>query len=253
MLSPPAVTVSFVEDAVTVVEGQTIDIAVRYQVNELASPLLLAISPLDQDTTPEDYELSAMSFEIPAGAGVSGTAAVSLSAVPDEQITEGDERMALRLAQPQGVRTTLDQSLDVTIADAGGTPCEGIQVRGTRPGEDGETGGSPILATTLGLRITPDAADVVGFDWAGPYIHDENCRNDDCREWYAGISPSLEASVVEWAVESLPSVTRHSIRVEWLQEKVFRLQFRSTDGTCDGERDQLECRADGCILTGAFQ
>ncbi len=252
-LAPPAVTVSFVEDAVTVAEGQAIDIAVRYQVNELASPLLLAISPLDQDTTPEDYELSAASFEIPAGVGISGTAAVSFTAVSDEHIAEGDERIALRLVEPHGVRASLDQNLEVIIADIGGNPCVGLRVQGTLPKEEGETGGSQILATTLGLRLTDAAADVIAFDWEGPYVHDESCRNEDCRAWYAGISPSLEATVVEWAVEPLPSATQHSVQVEWIQGKVFRLRFRSTNGSCDPERDRLECRAAGCILTGTLR
>lgn len=241
---PPAVTVSFLEDAITVSEGETVEVAVRYQVNELASPLALTISPLDKDTAPEDYELSAMSFEIPSGRGVSGTAALSFTALLDEWVAEGDEKMSIRLVQPQGVRATLDQNLEVTIAESGGNPCSGLAVVGTPP-EEREIARWRVHATTLALSVAAHAADVVVFDWESPYFHDAES------EWWVGVSPALEASAVEWEVESLSNVTRHAIRVQWERGQVLRLRFRSAEGTCDYQRDELVCDVAGCILRGS--
>lgn len=240
---PPAVTVSFVEDAVTVAEGATVQISIRYQVNELASPLLLTISPLDQDTAPGDYEFSATSFEIPAGRGTSGTVALSFRALLDEQIAEGDEKMSVRIEQPEGVLARLDQNLDVSITDSGGIPCSGVAVVGTPP-EDRELDRWRVHSTTLSLSMAADAAEVVVFDWEGPYYYDGES------EWWVGVSPALEVSAAEWEVEALPDATRHAIRVEWEEGRVLRLRFRSSDGTCDRERHRMECRADGCILGG---
>ncbi len=242
---PPAVTVSFARDAVTVGEGETAEIEVRYRINSLASPLSLVVSPLDQGAAPEDYELSATSFEIPAGQRVSGTAGLALTALPDGQISEGEEVVALRLVPPGSIRAQLDDNLEVTIADRPGVPCPGVGVLA-----------SPIvpldsapqwLTTTLALQREPSAGRIQ-FDWEGPYLHDrENCDDDACREWWEARSPYLELNVVEWRVESSSRGTHHSMDIEWFQSKTAHLRFRSPDGACEGA-PTVVCNDSGCEL-----
>ena len=240
----PDVTVSFVRTAVTVGEGETADIEVRYRINSLASPVSLMVSPLGQGAASEDYELSATSFEIPAGEGVSGTAALAFTALPDGRISEGEEVVALRLVPPGGVRAQLGSDLAVTIADAPGIPCPGVEVQA-----------SPVapldsvpqwLTTTLALHREPSAGRIQ-FNWKGPYIHDEHCDDDECHEWWETRSPYLELNVVEWRVESSSSGTDHSMDIEWSESKTARLRFRSPDAACEGE-PMVACTAAGCEL-----
>ena len=240
----PAMTVSFARGTVTVTEGETTEIEVRYRINSLASPVSLMVSPLGQGAASEDYELSATSFEIPAGEGVSGTAALAFTALPDGRISEGEEVVALRLVPPGGVRAQLGSDLAVTIADAPGIPCPGVEVQA-----------SPVapldsvpqwLTTTLALHREPSAGRIQ-FDWKGPYIHDEHCDDDECREWWETRSPYLELNVVEWRVESSSSGTDHSMDIEWSESKTARLRFRSPDAACEGE-PMVACTAAGCEL-----
>ena len=240
----PDVTVSFTRNAVTVGEGETADIEVRYRINSLASPLSLMLSPLDQGAAPEDYELSATSFQIPAGAEGSGTAALAFTALPDGRISEGEEVVALRLVPPGGVRAQLGSDLAVTIADGPGVPCPGVEVQA-----------SPVasldsapqwLTTTLALHREANSGRVQ-FDWEGPYIHDEHCDDDACREWWETRSPYFEVNVVEWRVESSSSGTGHSMDIEWFESKTARLRFRSANGACEGE-PTVACTSAGCEL-----
>ena len=242
--APPAVTVSFARGTVTVAEGETAEIEMRYRINSLTSPLSLMVSPLGQQAAPEDYELSATSFEIPAGQGVSGTAALAFTALPDDRISEGEELVALRLVPPGGVRAQLGRDLAVTIADGPGVPCPGVEVQA-----------SPIvpldsapqwLTTTLALHREPGAGRIQ-FDWEGPYIHDEHCDDDACREWWETRSPYLELNVVEWRVESSSRGTHHSMDIEWFQSKTAHLRFRSPDGACEGA-PTVVCNDSGCEL-----
>ena len=239
------VTVSFTRDTVTVKEGETTDIEVAYLVNSLTSPLSLMVSPIAQGAAPGDYELSPTSFEIPAGQGVSGTAALALIALADGRISEGDEGLTLRLVPPRGIRAELGGDLTVTIANAPGAPCPGVEVLA-----------SPIvpldaapewLTTTLTLSREPDAGRVQ-FDWEGPYLHDGNCRDDGCRERWETRSPYLELNVVGWRIESSSGGTRHAMDIEWYEAKTAQLRFRSPDGACEGEPAVVCDPGAGCIL-----
>lgn len=240
-----AVTVSFVQNALTVEEGETADVEVRYRINSLASPLSLAVSPLGQEAASEDYGLSAASFEIPAGQRVGGTASVAFTALPDGRISEGDEGVVLRLVPPAGIRVELGGDLPVTIADGPGIPCPGVRVRASpiAPLDDAQH----WLTTTLALSRDADAARVQ-FDWEGPYLHDEFCDDDECREWWETRSPVLELNVVEWRVESSSRGTEHSMDIEWYQADTAQLRFRSPDGACSGE-PTVECTDAGCNLS----
>lgn len=242
---PPAVVVTFASDAVGVSEGDTADIAVRYRINSLSEPLALTVSPLGQGAGPEDYELSATTFDIPAGQGVTGTATISLTALVDDQIAEGEEVVALRLVPPGGVRAELDQNLEVRIADAGASPCAGIQVVATRI--EPRAAARHWRRTTLELTQGTDAG-AVWLDWGGPYLYDENCNDAECRmRWEEERFPILEANLVEWRMESSAAATTDILQIEWYESKTLRFGFRSSDGTCEGQ-PTVACTAGGCEL-----
>lgn len=241
---PPAVVVTFPQDAVGVREGETAAIAVNYRINSLASPLSMTVSPLNQGATPDDYELSATRFEIPAGQGVTGSAELSLTALADDHIAEGAEVVGLRLLPPGGVRAQLDENLEITIADAPGVPCLGVQVQGSRIVR--LKSADHYLTTTVALSRDP-AARRVGFNWEGPYRHDEDCDDDECREFYETRSPVLEVNVVEWRIESSSGSTTHSMDIEWLESRTAGLRFHSPDGGC-GEKPAITCTRLGCEL-----
>lgn len=242
--APPELTVSFVRDALTVEEGKTADIEVRYRSGSLASPLSVTVFPVGQGASREDYELSATSFEIPAGQGVAGTAALALTALPDNQISEGQEMVFFRLAPPAGIRAQLGANLIVTIADGAGVACPGIRVQASPVAP---LDGAPWLTTSLAISREPGAGRVQ-FDWEGPYLHDANCADDDCREWWETRSPVLELNVVEWRIESSPRGTHHSMDIEWHETKTAQLRFRSPAGACASDQ-AVSCAYTGCILT----
>ena len=212
-----------------------------YQASELGSPLVLSVLPLDLGTAAQDYDLSARTFEIPAGPGSSGTAALSFAAILDEHIAEGDERMALRLVPPSGVRATLDQDLEVTIADAGGSPCPGVTIVGTLPAIEETDDGRLLQVTMFTLSVAGHDSGVL-FDWEAPFVKLD----------FPG-SGLFMGAVTEWVLASWPEQIRHSIQVKWWERIPLRLRFRSPHGTCDPAADRLECRGGGCILTGRPQ
>lgn len=240
---PPAVVVTFASDTVRVEEGETAEIAVRYRINTLSEPLSLAVSPLNQGAAPEDYELSATTFEIPAGQDVTGTAAISLMALVDNQIAEGEEVVGLRLLPPGGIRTELDENLLVRIADVGASPCSGVQVVATRV---------ESLATARDYRRTTleltqgTGAGAVWFDWGGPYLHDEYCDDDECLRWWEENAFSiLEVNLVEWRMETSPGGTSDVLEIEWPDSNTLRFGFRSSDEACEGKAT-VACTAAGC-------
>ena len=241
---PPAVVVTFASDAVNLKEGETVEITVRYRINNLSSPLSLAISPLGQGAAPEDYELSATTFDIPAGQGVTGTAAISLTALEDNQIAEGEEVVALRLIPPGGIRAELDHNLKVMIGDVGASPCGGVRVMAT-PIEPIETSRN-YRRTTLELTQGTEAGGV-WFDWEGPYLHGEYCDDDECRMAWENRFPILEVNLVEWRMESSLRGTEDILQIEWNDSNTLRFGFRSSDGACAGE-PTVACTPAGCEL-----
>ena len=240
---PPAFTARFVQQPLRVAEGETAEVAIQYRVNELSSPLELAVSALDGTAAAGDYELSATSFQIPAGRGTTGTAAISLTALTDNSLAEGEETMSLRLVQPSGIRAQLDQNLEITIADTGVSPCPAVEALASRIGRLEETG---WVQTTLSLRFGA-AAGPVQFDWTGPFLHDENCNDDDCRAWWTTRSNNLELNVVEWRVAPSAGGVEHSMDIEWWSAKEAGIRFRADAGGCAGE-PTITCTKAGCEL-----
>ena len=242
-VQPPAVVVTFASETVRVEEGETVEITVRYRINSLSAPLSLTVSPLDQGAAPADYELSATTFDIPAGEGATGTTAISLTALVDDQIAEGDEVVELRLVPPSGTRAELDQDLEVTIADAGASPCAGVQVVAT-PVESLDT--DPVYDRTT-LELTQGTqAGAVWFDWGAPYLDGDYCDDDEgCWKFWENRLPLLEVNLVEWRMESSADGTSDLLEIEWNDSTTLRFAFHSSDGTCEGQ-PTVTCTAAGC-------
>ena len=220
------------------------EITLQYRINTLSAALSLGVSPLNQGAVPEDYELSAVTFDIPAGEDVTGTATISLTALVDNQIAEGEEVVTLRLLQPRDVRAELDQSLKVTIADVGASPCTGVRVLAT-PVEPVETARG-YRTTTLEVTHGTEAG-AVWFDWNGPYLHNENCDDADCRMAWEDRFPILEVNLVEWWMESSASGTTDILEIEWFGSKTLGFGFRSAGGECEGG-PTVVCMSAGCEL-----
>lgn len=79
-------------------------------------------------------------------------------------------------------------------------------------------------------------------------LHDENCDDDDCREFWETRSPVLELNIVEWRIEPSPRGTNFSMDIEWYEGKTARLRFRSPVGACASEQ-AVACASTGCTLT----
>ena len=230
---PRALTVSFVKDTVSVREGDTAEISVRWEVRELANPLRLEVSPLGVTADVTDYELAATTVTVPAGSGTTGTEALSLTAIADSRIAEGDETLALRLVPPSGPRAELGPDLEVTISDAAAGPCAGTSTLATpvRPAP-----GAGWIETTLDIDFGPGSESI----WIEPYAPLWKQAGDK--------APILLVHATEWRVEHSGGGVRHSMDLEWPAADKTAIRFRSTpDGGCAGE-PEIRCDAGGCEL-----
>ena len=235
--------VSFAEETVAVREGDTVEIGIRWEAPDLANPLELEASPLGMTAEADDYELPTNTVTVPAGGATTGAATLSLTAVSDRQIAEGDEMLALRLVPPAGVAAELGRNLEVTIVDAGASPCFGVQMVATRVES---LDAAPAWRRTT-LEFTRGAeAGAVWFDWGGPYLHDENCDDEGCRMRWEERTPILEVNLVEWRMESSER-KKDILKVEWFGSKALRFGFHSRDGACEGQ-PTVVCTAAGCEL-----
>ncbi|MYA45017.1 MAG: hypothetical protein F4X43_01445 [Acidobacteria bacterium] len=249
---PPAVVVTFVSETVRVEEGETAEIMAQYRTNTLSTPLSLAVSPLNQGAIPEDYELSGNTFDIPAGQNVTGTAAISLTALVDNQVAEGEEVVALRLEPPEGVRAELGPNLEVRIADVGASPCRGVQVVAT-PTELIESprswNGVPGCYRSATLELALErGAQALWIDWEGPFLPDGfwGCGEEPLPAPIINDKPPA-FNLAEWTHASLPEGILQTLRVEWPEPGPLTLRFRGVGGACEGS-PTLTCAGAGCEL-----
>ena len=233
MSSAIPLTVSFVENPLLVAEGETVEIALRYDVRQLAAPLQLAVSPVELTATAADYELSARTFEIPAGQDVMGTVTLAFSALRDRWISEGEEVMSLSLVSPAGIRATLDRDIEITIADGAVSPCDGLELRGAPIVPDHRLR-HPLETTTLYVSHRMGRSPV-WLDWEGPYRH----RN-------RGASV-LNINIAGWRVTTGQGTVTHALDVEWFEGELTHLVVRSPGGDCRPETS-LACSGAGCEL-----
>ena len=239
-----AATVEFVEETVTVREGETRAVGIRYRIAELAAPLPVTISALPSGAGPADYELSEGRFEIPAGSGGDGSVEVSLGAQTDAAFAEGDEELLLRLVAGAGVRVELGADLRVVIADAPVSPCAGVVLRGTPP-EPTETTADRIR-TSLSSEWGR-SADGVTMEWVGPYgrryewfdvEHHPNYRVEA-----KPYPPQPDFHVESWRIVPGSSTTTHLLDVQWSSGLDLEMMFR-----CEDQQVVAVCRRQGCEL-----
>lgn len=249
--SPAALTAAFVEDAPRVVEGEAAEITVRYEVRELAAATRLEVLVTETSVEADDYELGATGIEIPAGQGVSGTVPLSLNALRDGQISEGEETLSLRLSAPEGVAADLGPDLAVTIIEGGGNPCTGVTVLAEPPEPIAE--GPPwttvqVLGTTFRMDFLPEAAETT-WDFVGPYRETPKQGVGFSPRWEGnGYHSMPEFAVVRWGTESTGAAIRHSIRVEWPADTDLALGFPSREYGCEGQ-PVVTCTGQECGLT----
>ena len=248
----PSFTVSFVESAARLVEGETAEIPVRWSVGSPGRALQIGVTAQDQTTTADDYQLSSESFEIPQSAA-SGTAVVSLRALEDELFAEGDETLSLRLVVPSGAAVQLGGNLDISIEDAGVSPCAGIRIRAEPPWlrdywEEGSTLQPSETATTRFIVVSGTGSEAVSLDWIGPYRdYDLGSWNPPFRTRRVNPTNQFHAILEDWSFRLEEATLRHEIQVEWLSELELGLQFRSADGACVG-KPVAACTGAGCEL-----
>ena len=244
-----AVTVEFVEETVTIREGETRAVGIRYRIAELAIPLPVRISALPSGAAPADYEadyeLSEGRFEIPAGSGVDGSVEVSLGTRADRAFAEGDEELRLRLVAGAGVRVELGADLRVVIADVPVSPCAGVVLGGTPP-EPTET-----IAGRIRTSLTSEwgqSADGVTMAWASPYGRRQEWQPEDHPLRQYGdeakpYPPQPDFHVESWRVVPGASSTTHLMDVQWSSGVELDLMFG-----CDARQVVAVCRREGCEL-----
>ncbi len=234
--SDPNVVVFFGVSQLQVPEGESRDIAVRYQVAELTTALDVGISFLGGSASAADFRVSAESVRIPPGRNMEGTVELSLTAITDRTVTEGDESLTVRFVRPSGSSVSLIEfgpALEVVIEDRG-SPCPGTLVWGDPPRQTGD-----VAQVTLVMDWAQPARG--GFDWAGPYYDDEDYPEDRSQ------LPLLEVNVADWWVETSDGSTRHMLELEWPSFLEMGLIFHSDRHPC--ERPGLVCRSGGCELS----
>ena len=203
----PAITAFFADEEFEIREGETQDIAVRYQVADLRSPWSLVLLLTPGTASEDDYRSPVGIVRIPAGQLDSGEVTVPLTAVSDLSFDEDAETFTVALSQLPGIippRTKLGSELAVTIAEGGTTECRGIVIEADPP----RSRSGRVRSTTVEVRVPLELADVT-FDWTGPYHDDE--ENPERRRRY----PLLEMIVAEWQVSADSRETRHSFEIEW--------------------------------------
>ena len=241
---PSPLIVSFAESPLSVREGETAEIAIRYRTEGLDAPVSLGVSVLQGTAEAEDFEVSPDAVEIPAGTTPDGRGSLTLLALADRLFAEGDESLEVRLVPPGGVRAEIASGLEVTIEEAGANPCAGTTVLGRPPAVAGD-----IARTTLVLEFAAGSAGVV-FDWFGPYNGDDVPVDFIGREM--GRTSALEVTMLDWTTERSGSMVRHQMDFAWPGGRRYPgletgLRFRSDDGACVGEPVAI-CTESDCEL-----
>ena len=247
----PSLAVSFVEGAARLAEGETAEIPVRWSGGSPGSALQIGVTAQNQTTTDDDYELLSASFEIPPSAA-SGTAVVSLRALEDELFAEGDETLSLQLVAPSGAAAQVGGNLDISIEEAGVSPCAGIRIGAEPPSRQDRREGTTLqpseTARTRFIVVSGPGSEAVALDWIGPYRdYDLSSWNPSFRRRTVNSSTLFHVVLENWSFDLEESTLRHEIHVEWLAELEVGLRFRSADGACAGE-PVAACTGGGCEL-----
>ena len=230
------VTVWFSPQAIALFEGESAEIAVRYQVRELSGPWTLGLSVLGDTAGNDDFELSADTVEIPAGQNLSGELPIVLTARTDAAFAEESERASIRFVPDPAQRATLGGELQVSIRESGAVPCPGVRILAERPRE------LPSRFQLLESRVTIErsaGAAGTGITVMEPY-----------QPWHGQPVPAVV--FLDWRTETSGEALRHDFDLLWPSEKPVipnqpSLVFAFSGGPCAGE-PQAGCSSDGCEL-----
>lgn len=241
--------VSFVDEEVTVAEGTTVDVAIRYEVRNLAEPLGLAVSPLLMTLSEDDLLLEDTAFGVPAGRGLAGEVSLRLMAPEDNLFAEADETGSLRFVPPDPamVSVRLGVDLDFMVREAGVSPCPGVRLRAQppAPSEDvqnrlGAERRHLFSAVTVELDESVKGVSLViraPYHWW-----------DEAMQFF---QPIAAVRVAEWRRETADDGVRHQFDLEWPDEAWFEdpdFEFGLVGGPCSGDSTAV-CRAGECELT----
>lgn len=242
---PPAFAISFAETALEVREGETLAVGVRYEVRDLPGPVQVRLSATHDGASEADYELGVDSVEIPAGHDLAGEANFELSAVADLFFTEGAEVLPLAFVYSGGP-ADLGDPVEISILEAGASPCPGISIIGLpwREEESPDEDLANMLATTLNLEIGAGGAGV-RLEILGPYFDlGTNGR----------IAESVSAfGINRWSVRTGSGAIVHELDVNWSGEEWFEeeaeesLDLAFLGGACSGD-PVASCTSAGCEI-----
>ena len=243
----PAFSVSFGEKALDVREGESLNVSVRYEVRELATPVELGVTVSGEGAGETDYELSPTAITIPAGEDLAGEAALVVTALEDLLFTEGGETLSLEFTPPSGgMEATLGDPLEITLLDAAVSPCPGVRVAGLPWREQGSLfqGIPNMLATTLTLDLD-GAASGTRLELLSPYL-DVGA--------FGSIQQSVSAfGINRWGVRRDAGSIVHEMEVNWSGEGWFKedeeasLDLAFLGGGCAGE-PVASCTSEGCEI-----
>ena len=228
-------------------EGGGADLPIRYEVRNLAAPLEVSLSTLEETAGPKEFRLERNAVSLPAGRGLSGTTSVRLTAEKDALFAEEDETGLVRFVPPPagtvGVRLGADAGF--VIREGGASPCPGISIRARPPTTlapgDG-TFDEGLLSTTLTVTQSASAADTTLFQ-RSPYLLTPGMAE---RNW----PPVSVLNFAGWRVEPEGGATRHSVDLRWPGEQSLvepALEFGFVGGGCSGA-EIATCSAAGCEL-----
>ena len=245
---PPPFGAAFAETELEVLEGDTLEIGIRYEVRELPSEAVLRIRAASGEASEDEYRLSSASVSIPAGQGLSGTASLAFEALPDLLFAEGRETVSLEFdAAGAAASATLGDPLRVAILEAGVSPCTGVRLRAL-PWEEEKPRAAefppPMLATTLELDLAGGALDT-WLELVGPYYNLFDSGNQPRSITTLGITG--------WRVGPAGTGLRHELAVNWPGESWFedeeeaRLAFRLLGPTCP-EEPVASCSSESCEI-----
>ncbi len=242
---PPAFGISFAETALEVREGETLAVGVRYEVRDLPGPVHVRLSATHDGASEGDYELEVDSVEIPAGQDLAGEGSFELSAVADLFFTEGAEVLPLAFAYSGGP-ADLGDPVEISILEAGASPCPGITVIGLpwREEESPDEDLANMLATTLNLEIGVGSAGA-RLEILGPYFDLGTSGR---------IAESVSAFGINgWRVRTGSGAIVHELDVNWSGEAWFEegaeksLDLAFLGGACSGD-PVASCTSAGCEI-----
>ena len=246
----PEVTVSFSSERIEVAEGESATIELRYEARHLSAPWEFRIGTANGRNPEDDFELPDEVFTVPVGEEgeeVSGTASLTIRTFEDLQFAEGEEAFVLAAVPVQEggeVRLEAAVPLELAIADAAVSPCQGVIVSalGWELVDPDEGQRPPMPATTLTIELTGDGLDTT-LDLVGPYATLAPESNE--------VQPYSTFGISRWNLDPVEGGLLHQLEINWPGDAAFaeprNLEFAFGGGRCVGE-PVASCSSTSCEL-----